>query len=221
MISLTQGQISVEEVRLTIGATLSREDVGGLLTCICNEPLRYRNRAVAVLSYHRHIRVGHIASFLGVSHSSADNWVRRFAQHGCHLLVPFTANIARLKTRPTETSSPWLQHAFLRYPSRCAERPAHACRSRSTLTEIVGRLQWSGCSSFSVGRQDEPEAKARSPDTGAPVWRIAVWITESPRWLVDHNGGTFCWSRFRHLRSSSELDRSQIDCWSLPLALHT
>ena len=56
-----------------------------LLTCIRNEPLRYRNRAVAVLSYHRHIRVGHVARFLGVSHSSVDNWVGRFSRHGCQL----------------------------------------------------------------------------------------------------------------------------------------
>jgi transposase len=49
MTSLTQGQFGVEEVRRTIGDTLSREDIGSLLTCICNEPLKYRNRAVAVL----------------------------------------------------------------------------------------------------------------------------------------------------------------------------
>ena len=91
MISLSQGQFGSEEVRQSIGDTVSRKDVGSLLACICNEQLKYRNRAVAVLSYHRHIRVGRIASFLGVSHSSVDNWVRRFAQHGCRLLLPFTS----------------------------------------------------------------------------------------------------------------------------------
>src|SRR5258708_34913699 len=85
MISLTQGLISREELRQTISDTLSREDIASLLTCIRNEQLKYRNRAVAILSYYRHIRVGHVAGFLGVSHSSVDNWVRRFAQHGCDL----------------------------------------------------------------------------------------------------------------------------------------
>ena len=99
MISLAQGQFGSEEVRRAIGDTLSQEDIGSLLTCICNEPLKYRNRAVAVLSYHRHIRVGHIACFLGVSHSSVDNWVRRFAQHGCHLLLPFTSEYCKAKDR--------------------------------------------------------------------------------------------------------------------------
>jgi len=89
MISLTQGRFGSEQVRRAIGDALSQEDVNKLLTCICNEPLKYRNRAVAVLSYHRLIRVGHVAGFLGVSHSSVDDWLRRFAQHGCRLLLPF------------------------------------------------------------------------------------------------------------------------------------
>src|SRR5207249_2052380 len=54
-------------------------------------------RAVAVLSYHRGIRVGHIASFLGVGHSSVDNWIGRFAEHGCRLLLPFTREYCKAK----------------------------------------------------------------------------------------------------------------------------
>jgi transposase/transposase-like protein len=99
MISLTQGQFGTEEVRQTIGDTLSREDIDSLLTCICNERLKYRNRAVAVLSYHRRIRVGKVASFLGVSHSSVDCWVRTFAQHGCDLLLPFTSEYCKAKDK--------------------------------------------------------------------------------------------------------------------------
>ena len=89
MISLMQGQFDNEEARRAIGDAISREDVSSLLTCICNEPLKYRNRAVAVLSYHRNIRVGHIADFLGVGHSSIDDWVRKFTKHGCQSLLPF------------------------------------------------------------------------------------------------------------------------------------
>jgi transposase len=78
-----------------IGDTLSRENIAALLTCICNEPLKYRNRAMAILSYYRHIRVGRVASFLGVSHSSVDNWVRKFTQNGCDLLLPFTSEYCK------------------------------------------------------------------------------------------------------------------------------
>ena len=89
MISLLQGQFCSEEVRRAIGDAISLENVNNLLTCICNEPLKYRNRAVAVLSYHRHIRKGHVADFLGVGPSSVDDWVRKFTQHGCDSLLPF------------------------------------------------------------------------------------------------------------------------------------
>ena len=97
MISLTQGRFGSEQVRRAIGDALSQEDVNELLTCIRNEPLKYRNRAVAVLSCHRHIRVGHVARFLGVSHSSVDNWVGRFSQRGCQLLLPFTSQYCKAK----------------------------------------------------------------------------------------------------------------------------
>ena len=89
MISLIQGQFGSEEVRRAVGDAICRVHVNNLLTCIRNEPLKYRNRAVAILSYHRHIRVGHVAAFLGVSHSSVDDWVRKFTQQGCQSLLPF------------------------------------------------------------------------------------------------------------------------------------
>ena len=97
MISLTQGRFSSEQVRQAIRDALSQEDVNKLLTCIRNEPLKYRNRAVAVLSYHHLIRVGHVARFLGVSHSSVDDWVRRFAQDGCQILLPSTRQYCKSK----------------------------------------------------------------------------------------------------------------------------
>jgi transposase/transposase-like protein len=89
MISLMQGKFNSEETRLAIGDAISREDVTTLLACIRNEPLKYRNRAVAILSYHRNIRVGHVADFLGVGRSSVDDWIRKFTQHGCESLLPF------------------------------------------------------------------------------------------------------------------------------------
>lgn len=99
MISLTQGRFSGEQVRRAIGDALSEKDVDNLLACICNKPLKYRNRAVAILSYHRHIRVGHVASFLGVSPASVGDWVRRFAQHGCDLLLPFAREYCKAKDK--------------------------------------------------------------------------------------------------------------------------
>lgn len=99
MISLAQGQFGIEEVQRIPWGTLGPEDIRNLLTCICKGPLKYRKRAMAVLSFHRRIRVGRVASFLGVSHSSVDNWVRTFAEHGCHLLLPFTSKYCKAKDK--------------------------------------------------------------------------------------------------------------------------
>ncbi len=97
MISLTQGRLSSELVKQAIHGVLSPEDVNKLLICVRNKPLKYRNRTVAVLSYHRLIRVGHIASFLGVGPSSVSDWVRTFAQRGCQLLLPSTRQYCKSK----------------------------------------------------------------------------------------------------------------------------
>jgi transposase len=99
MISLTQGQLGTEEISRTISDTISKEGISSLLTCICNQPLKYRNRAVAILSYHRHIRAAQVASFLGVSHSSVDDWIRKFAQHGCDVLLPFASEYYKAKDK--------------------------------------------------------------------------------------------------------------------------
>jgi transposase len=97
MSSLVQGRFDGEQVKHAISGALNQEDVDKLLTCILNEPLKYRNRAVAILSYYRHIRAGHIANFLRVSHSSVDEWTRKFAQHGCQTLLPLKGEYCKAK----------------------------------------------------------------------------------------------------------------------------
>ena len=99
MISLVQGRFGSEQVKHAISDALSQEEVDKLLTCILNEPLKYRNRAVAILSYCRHIRAGHIASFLRVSHSSIDAWTHAFAQHGCQTLLPLKSQYCKAKDK--------------------------------------------------------------------------------------------------------------------------
>jgi transposase-like protein/transposase len=96
MISLTQGCLDSEQVGRDIGEALSQEDVNNLLSCILNEPLKFRNRAAAVLAYHRHIRVGQIASFLGTSHSLVDSWISKFAQRGCQFLLPWKSEYRKI-----------------------------------------------------------------------------------------------------------------------------
>ena len=87
MIAVTQGNLDVDNVVQAIGGKLAREDVSTMLTCIRHKPMKYRNRAAGVLSYHYGVRVSHIAAFLGVSHSSVDSWILKFAQQGCRSLL--------------------------------------------------------------------------------------------------------------------------------------
>ena len=99
MISLIQGQFDLEHLRRAIGDRLNPDDLKTLVASICSQPLKYRNRAVAVISHYHHVRVGHIAKFLGVSHSSVDNWLNRFAQQGCKVLLPYRAEYCKAKDK--------------------------------------------------------------------------------------------------------------------------
>ena len=64
-----------------------QDDIATLLDCIKTKPLKYRNRAVAVLSHFKSIRVSTIASFLGVSHSTVDNHIAHYLNRGGKALV--------------------------------------------------------------------------------------------------------------------------------------
>jgi transposase/transposase-like protein len=88
MISLAQGRLDKEQIKQVVSNAVNQEAIGKLLACICNAPLKYRNRAVAILAYYRLIRVGHIADFLRVTQSSVNEWLRQFAQEGCQVLLP-------------------------------------------------------------------------------------------------------------------------------------
>jgi transposase len=98
MIKLAQGRFTEEEISWKASQELRPQDVGTLLSSARNQPLKYRNRAIGILSYYTGIRVGHIATFLGVSHSSVDSWIERFRRQGSRkLLSPHTSGYAKVK----------------------------------------------------------------------------------------------------------------------------
>jgi len=93
MLRLGQGKLCVEDVCQAIGEGFDRADALALLDGIRHKPLKYRNRAIAVLSHYRGLRARHIATFLGVAHCTVDNWIRRFREDGCDVLLgPFKSN---------------------------------------------------------------------------------------------------------------------------------
>jgi transposase len=97
MISLAQGRFGIEEIEQAISNRLDEGDVDKLLACIRTAPLKYRNRAVAVLSNYHLIRVGHIADFLRVTHSSVDEWLHKFSRQGFQLLLPWQSHYRKAK----------------------------------------------------------------------------------------------------------------------------
>jgi transposase len=112
MIAVIQGILGVDEVMQAIGHKVSREDVSTMVNCILRKPLKYRNRAVGILSYHRGIRVSHIAHFLGVSHSSVDSWIRRFTQQGCRSLFdPVAKEYRKLQDKEYQNAAFEILHS--------------------------------------------------------------------------------------------------------------
>lgn len=97
MISLVQGRFGIEEIKQAISNRLDESDVDKLLACIRTAPLKYRKRAVALLSYYHLIRVGHIADFLRVTHSSVDEWLRKFSRQGLQLLLSWQSQYRKAK----------------------------------------------------------------------------------------------------------------------------
>ena len=103
MIALTHGNLESDEIVRTTDGEVTREDIGTMLTSICESSLKYRTRAAAVLSYHRGIRVSHIAHFFGVSHAAVDSWIWRFAQQGCQSLVnAFSSQYRKIEDKEYE-----------------------------------------------------------------------------------------------------------------------
>ena len=78
MHSVLQASVRPRALRCDIRDRLTHEEVCQLLTCVCQQPLKYRNRAIAVLAYCRGIRRSHIAKFLRVGRSTVYRWIERF-----------------------------------------------------------------------------------------------------------------------------------------------
>jgi transposase len=98
MIKLAQGKCTQRDVLRRTRHKVAPVDIVMLLNSVRTQPLKYRNRAIAILSYKTGIQVAHIAAFLGVSHSSVDNWIAMFREKGGRtLLSPYTSDYRKMK----------------------------------------------------------------------------------------------------------------------------
>jgi transposase len=90
MTLIEHGKVEVKTLKAGTCGRQNSSEVVLLLDCIYHKPLKYRNRAVAILAYGQGVPVSQIAKFLGVAHSSVDNWVLRFnSDRGVSLVRPY------------------------------------------------------------------------------------------------------------------------------------
>jgi transposase len=100
MLRLAQGKMDVEDISQVVREPFGHDDIAQLLDAIHFKPLKYRNRAIAVLAFYKRVRVALIARFIGVSHSTVDNAIHKFDTHGCELLLnPFRSNYRKTKDK--------------------------------------------------------------------------------------------------------------------------
>ena len=70
LISIIQPKTDVAALAKRTSGGLGHDEISRLVDCIGQRPLKYRNRAIAILLYHMQIRVSKIAHFLGRQHLS-------------------------------------------------------------------------------------------------------------------------------------------------------
>lgn len=87
MLDVLQGRLSLPELVGQLKGSLSIEDIGPLIACVKNHPLRYRNRGLAILSHKYGIRKATISRFLRVGENYVDGVVRQYRNNGVRWVV--------------------------------------------------------------------------------------------------------------------------------------
>jgi transposase len=82
MLSVLQGQLQPESLVSELMPALSEKEIQVLYDSVTHKPLRFRNRALAILSYHKGITNDSIERFLGAGKGFADGAARVFRKRG-------------------------------------------------------------------------------------------------------------------------------------------
>jgi transposase len=82
MTKLLQGAIELDELRDALGGRMAPDDVGRLYRCVMTKPLRYRNRAVSILSLVKGISPTSISDWLFIPLSSVRAYLRTYQSRG-------------------------------------------------------------------------------------------------------------------------------------------
>jgi len=87
MLSLLQGNIELSELKKQYSHVLTEKDIVSLNYCILFKPLKYRNRAVAILGHLRGIPNCYISQFLHISTAIIKSYIRKFQSGGIERLL--------------------------------------------------------------------------------------------------------------------------------------
>ena len=87
MRKLRQGKIRIEELQQTLLSKITPNDIRILRNCILKKPLKYRNRALTILSYHKGIPLDLISDYYLVPKPTIYNHLRKFGKEGLDRLM--------------------------------------------------------------------------------------------------------------------------------------
>ena len=87
MLSVLQGQVPAAQLAVELKSSLPEDAVKALYECAQNKPLRFRNRALAVLCHHKGIKKTNIQSFLRVGIGYVDSVLPLYERGGVERIV--------------------------------------------------------------------------------------------------------------------------------------
>ncbi len=87
MLDLLQGRIGISELERELQEKLAKEDIDKLLDCVFDKPLRYRNRAMAVLAHCKSIPQKTIMKFLIRDRKTIESYIKEFEKGGVEKLL--------------------------------------------------------------------------------------------------------------------------------------
>ncbi|CAB1075133.1 hypothetical protein D1AOALGA4SA_2953 [Olavius algarvensis Delta 1 endosymbiont] len=89
---LLQGKVSYDDLLGMFAKDLGADDITVLLDCILNRPLRYRNRAMAILSHIADNDIQSIAAFLFVHPRTISRYIHRYRSGGVRSLLDYPSS---------------------------------------------------------------------------------------------------------------------------------
>jgi len=87
MLALLQGKTELSELKKQFSHVLAEKDIISLNYCILFKPLKFRNRAVAILGHLRGIPNYYISQFLHISTAIIKSYIRKFQSGGVERLL--------------------------------------------------------------------------------------------------------------------------------------